>query len=405
MVEFCRVQSKSGFAGNRALKMSTTTRLSTPSAFTPTATLHLRGPEPSMSATPELDDAAAASKTPLDTLDCKACGRTMAIISPEGDREPQGTLDQGCGLCKHFVFYFQEYEKAKDLFQEFASRRDNYQPRVDRLAWMHQMQMLLGNYIQTVTEWDNPDEQDGMQVDFGDEIEKLRLQREAFPESEEESGGELDDLSVGSPREESALFEGQKDALAESSGAGAATEASPRSRKRSLSLQSSPGPRVFVKRPRLSHDRDRRISFDSSVVFRDSESKERRVDAEFSRSSSEYSPGRWAAPEGSEWLDTSGHGTTIAKFTGVNRRGQKWVPNKEGVQKDEEWDAVQADGGATGHEKGDGGGGGGGSSEVRVEGGSRLGESENEGNEENDMSVGEAGLPDDSGLPEPDASI
>lgn len=393
--------------------MTTTTRLTTPPVLHPTTTLHLRAPEASMSTAPKPDGAAAVD-TPLDTLDCKACGRTMAIISPEGDRQPQGELDEGCGLCKHFFFYFQEYEKAKELFEELETRRDNFQPRVDRLGWMHTMQMLLGNYIQTVTVWDNPDEEEAG-IDFGDEIEQLRLEREDFPESDNSSAGLPEGPSAEAAQEQTEGPEGQTGDPKQSPARDDTVDPPPQSRKRSLSLQlqSSPGPRMLAKRPRLSHDRNRRISFDSSVVFRDVESEARRADEEFSRSSDIYSPGRWAAPEGSEWLDTSGHGTTIAKFTGVNKRGSKWVPNKEGLEMDEEWESARVE-----EADGDAADQGMGSEEGRaedlespvkqvpespVEEASQMDETEK--SKDVGQSVGENVSPGDFKVPRPDASV
>ncbi|KAF2440373.1 hypothetical protein P171DRAFT_489090 [Karstenula rhodostoma CBS 690.94] len=248
--------------------------------------------------------AAQASNPPAaaDTLTCKACSRTLATISAEGNLQPHGELNEGCALCKDMVMYCNEYEEVKGYFKELEHRRDDYRPRQLALEVVHEAQMNLGNFIQSVAAWE----------------------------------------SSSSSDEAPAVLSGEQPGEQTATPSADAADAQPR-RKRSLSPQSSP-PRKRAKRLRFS-ERGRRVSFDPSVVFRDAEAQETRVDAEFSRNSEGYSPGRYAAPEGSEWLDTSGSSLRETQFLGVQKRGRKWVPTKEGREMDEEWEMAGKEGG------------------------------------------------------------
>ncbi|KAJ4357564.1 uncharacterized protein N0V89_002140 [Didymosphaeria variabile] len=250
-----------------------------------------------MSTSPAANHQASDDPADADTLTCKACSRTLATISAEGDLIPHGKLDEGCTLCKDMVMHYNEYKHVQGLFKELETRRDNYGPRQLALEAVHEAQMKWGNFIQSVAAWDHS-------------------------ESEEE----------GLP-EEQAEEQPEKQTHAETA---EDANAQPPHRKRSLSPQSSPGPRK-LKRPRLS-GHSRRVSFDPSVVFRDAEAREKRIDAEFSRNSDGYWPGRYAAPEGRELLDTSGSSMTETKFFGVQKRGKGWVPTKEGLEMDAEWE-------------------------------------------------------------------
>ncbi|KAF1974269.1 hypothetical protein BU23DRAFT_598341 [Bimuria novae-zelandiae CBS 107.79] len=298
--------------------MSTTTQqIVTPSVSTPTPTIHLHAAHANMSDSSTSDDQAAATAS-SNTLDCKECGRVMAIISAEGDTEVQGSLKEGCELCQDFFEHYHTYEGVKGKFSKVQDRRDTYGPRQEALDAVHLAQMKLGNFIQSVVDWDEPDEEaDGDEVN-GDNNDHGEQDEQQQPEAHAE------ELSISGNQE-------------------AEVAPQPRRRKSSLSPQFSPGPRKRARRSRLSDGRNRRISFDPSVVFRDAESTSHRVDAEFSRKSSGYWPGRWAPPEGSEWLDTSGYSTTIVRFTGLTKRGQKWVSTKEGLVLDEEWEKTGAD--------------------------------------------------------------
>jgi hypothetical protein len=243
-------------------------------------------------------DQASDMPAATETLTCKACGRTLASISTEGELRPHGTLDEGCTLCKDMVMHCNEYEEVKGYFKGLEHRRDNYRPRQLALEIVHQAQMYLGNFIHEGT-------------------------------SDDEAPGVLSEPQPGEQ------VETETPPLA-------AADAPPRHRKRSLSPLSSAGPRKRTKRPRLS-ELARRVTFDASVVFRDAEAVEKRVDAEFSRNSEGYSPGRYTAPHGTEWLDTSGSSLKETQFFGVQKRGKKWVPTKEGLEMDEEWESASQD--------------------------------------------------------------
>lgn len=283
--------------------MATTTQVTAPSVSTPT-NIHLRTKAPInsvMSDTPPPDLQASNAPAHADVLTCKACGRTLATISTNGDLVPHGELDEGCDLCKDMRLHYNEYEEVKVYFKELEHRRENYRPRQLALEVVHEAQMNLGNFIQSVTAWESPGEAEENAPDN----EKQPEARENLPPPE-------------------------------------ATHTPPHRRKRSLSPQSSPGPRLS--------ERSRRVSFEPSVVFRDAEAEETRDYAVFSRNSEGYSPGRYAAPVGSAWLDTSGHGTSDTKFFGIWKKGGKWKPTKEGLELDQEWEDLRnaEDGGGEG---------------------------------------------------------
>ncbi|KAL1611796.1 hypothetical protein SLS60_000016 [Paraconiothyrium brasiliense] len=287
------------------MAMATTTQLTAPSVSTPT-TIHLRAKDSTtltMSTSPTTNNQASDDPAAVDILTCKACSRTLATISAEGDLIPRGELDEGCDLCKDMVMNYNEYKHVHGMFKELETRRDNYGPRQLALEAVHDAQLKWGNFIQSVAAWDHS------------ENEQESLHEE---QAEEQPGERTDAAPV-------------EDATAQ-----------PRRHKRSVSPQSSPGPRRIAKRPRLS-GRSRRVSFDPSVVFRDAEAQEKRVDAQFSRNSDWYSPGRYAAPEGKELLDTSGSSMTETKFFGVQKRGKGWVPTKDGLEMDAEWEAAGRD--------------------------------------------------------------
>lgn len=113
-------------------------------------------------------------------------------------------------------------------------------------------------------------------------------------------------------------------------------EQSPQGKRRAVALSSPLSSPCAVKRPRLAEDATRRVSFDSAVALRGE--VETRPEQSFNRKSTTYVPGRNAPKEGVEYLDTSGLGTTAARFFGVRKKGKAWVETKEGQEMDEQWE-------------------------------------------------------------------
>ncbi|KAJ4286665.1 hypothetical protein N0V90_012917 [Kalmusia sp. IMI 367209] len=247
-----------------------------------TNTIQLRG---IMSTAP--DD--QAPDAPLDTIECKACHRSLATISFEGDLSP---VKEGeyCDSCENMMPLYTELQGKLEAFKALEHRRSDYGPREWALQELNQAQVNFRNFIESAMTGSN--------------------------ESGQRPGGQ-NDIQDHSPTQESDV------------------QSRNRSRKRSRSLSSSPAQDKPEKRPRLS-DRKRRVSFDPSVVFRDVETK--RFDSEFNRNSEGYSPGRYAASEDAEMLDTSGCSMRETQFFGLMKRGQKWVPTPWGMQMDEEWE-------------------------------------------------------------------
>ena len=286
----------------------------------------------------------------------------MAIISAEGNVLPESDMDEGCNLCKDFMFYFVGNKRLKEKFKEVKYLHRKFPLKVVRLRRLRQSHILLGNFIQMVDAWDDSGND---KEDFSKDIEYLRDLRSNAPPlldegwldgeaSEEElnDGGFEEEFDAeepaeeerkgqdGNPKEQSAQqAQGQIHQQSNTQVPEDNTDTQPRTPKRPLSPKPSPGLSQPAKRLRLSNSRTRCIRFDSSVVFYDVESDSSRQTSHFNRRSFFYSRGRWAAPEGSQWLDTSGSHKTLVEFTGWIRSMGQWVPTLRSLRMDEKWEA------------------------------------------------------------------
>lgn len=261
-----------------------------------------------------------STRSPTDTLHCKTCHRPLATLSPTtGAMQPLPcTTDPPttCTACPSFAPLFTAYEAAKQGFAALQHRRDDFGPRVAARDAVHGAQLALGNFVVEVGRWGGEEE--------GEEEEE---------EGEGKEGKDKHDAHVLDTH---------------------LKPKRPLSLSPSLSPPSAPGLQPGKRQRQRPRGHKRRISFDPSALddAAAAAAAPRRTDAAFSRTSAGYAPGRWAAPPGSTWLDTSGSGTTVVKFTGVAKRGARWVATREGVRLDEEWELGRGEEG--GEEGGEG---------------------------------------------------
>ncbi|PVI06604.1 hypothetical protein DM02DRAFT_427261 [Periconia macrospinosa] len=228
---------------------------------------------------------------------CKACNRTMASISSEGDLVPLGTQDEACDICKPFEQLYSVMQTKDEAFSALESRRFEHLPRYQALEESKAAHRAFDNFlIQTEAQ----------------SRTRVHAPKPGAP-----------DLSLGSTL-----------ASITNEGHGQAPPQPEEIHKPRLDRSRSSASPTKRRRPLLNDGR--RVSFDSTVVFYDKEHG--RPDEAFSRSSKEYAPGRNAPTKGKEFLDTSGLNTTATRFFGVKRLKKGWVETKEGREMDREWD-------------------------------------------------------------------
>ncbi|CAI6335860.1 unnamed protein product [Periconia digitata] len=229
---------------------------------------------------------------------CKKCNRTMATTSPEGDLVPLMSRDSACDMCTPFEELYAVMQTKDEAFLALESRRFDHLPRYHAMEESKAAHKALDNFLL----------QTEMQI-----TPKMTLHTHSNA-----PGSLLKENAVGF-----ATNEGQEQLRPQS-------EEDNRQRTVLSSLCAIP-----VKRSRPTLDEQRRVSFDSGVVFYDKESG--RPDEAFSRSSKDYVRGRNAPTEGYHFLDTSGLSTTATRFFGIKKHRKGWVETKEGKEMDAQW--------------------------------------------------------------------
>ncbi|KAF2254813.1 hypothetical protein BU26DRAFT_514655 [Trematosphaeria pertusa] len=230
-----------------------------------------------------------ALDTPIPKeINCKTCDRILAATSSLGDLVPAGTQANACDTCRKFEELHDDMQTKDEAFKALEGRRFEHGGRQKALEEAKAAHIAFDNFLI--------------------QVEVLVADSTTDEQGEEQSGGH--DPEHLQP------------------------ENSSRGPKRPLEPSPATTPPRSLKRPRLV-DNSRRVSFESSVVFRDE--TERRPEMAFNRASEDYLPGRNAPPEGTEYVDTSGHGIAPTKFFGVRKQGKKWVETKEGREEDERW--------------------------------------------------------------------
>jgi hypothetical protein len=216
---------------------------------------------------------------------CKACSRTLATTSPDGELVPAGTQEQACDACSSFEELYECLKTKDEAFQQLKNRRFEHGGRLIALEEAKAAHKAFDNFL---------------------------IQTEA------QSVHSTISQTSNQPH---APLQNQVPA---------SIETHQRGQKRTLTPSTPPK----AKRPRLDQSA-RRVSFDSSIVFHD-ETNARPYQV-FNRESKEYVPGRNAPPEPSGYLNTSGYGVAPLRFFGVRKHKRGWIETKEGKEMDESW--------------------------------------------------------------------
>jgi hypothetical protein len=206
---------------------------------------------------------------------CKSCTKVIATILATGlVPDPSASDIEGCDTCGQFLPLYNAMKAADEDYASFKDRRDNYRPKQDALAALRKSHIDFDNWLMNV--------------------EKICDELQHVP-----SNIYLE--SVNEP---------------------------PHGVKRSHSLSQSP---AKTGRSQISPSTGRystgsllghkRLKFSDSVEFRD----DYRPCQFYSRNDAAYVRGRYAPPEGSTHLDTSGSDKTFLKFTGMKKVGKDWV--------------------------------------------------------------------------------
>jgi hypothetical protein len=210
-------------------------------------------------------------------IKCKSCTRILATVSDTGlVPSASATEASNCNVCEQFSPLYDAMKAADEQLACFSERRDNYRPKQDALVNVKKTHMDFDNWLMGV---EATPEGNG----------RVPHEAEQDHQTEREVGGE------------------------ESRGT-----------KRSLSPSQSQSPTSTAPTSRLSTHtlpEGKRLKFSNSVEFRE----DYRPCELYSRNGEAYVPGRYAAAEGVEHLDTSGSVKTFLKFTGMKRVGKEWV--------------------------------------------------------------------------------
>jgi hypothetical protein len=195
---------------------------------------------------------------------CKSCAKPLATSEESGlvpDTSTTGV--QSCDTCEQFRPLFDAMQTADEEYLSFRGRQDNYRPKQDAFANVKKTHMQFDNFLMSVE---------------GTVEETQIAPFKTYAGAEE-------DRSQGTKRPKS-------------------------SSSVSEAFSTTPPP-----------DERKRLRFSDSVEFRE----HYRPSQHYSRSDEAYERGRYAPPEGSEHLDTSGSVKTFLKFTGMKKVGKEWV--------------------------------------------------------------------------------
>jgi hypothetical protein len=213
--------------------------------------------------------------TNMGPIRCISCARILATVSPNG-LVPTSDVD-GCNTCQEFRPLHEAMQAANEEYASYRDRRDTFAPKIDAFSELKKTIVEFNNLL--------------LAVEAVGDVQKV------VPES--------------APRTEDTKTEGN----AASRGTKRARSSSPASTAHSPALLHKGCLDTGIQPKR------KRLKFSETVEFRD----EYRPSNYYSRSDDLYARGRYAAPEDSEHLDTSGHSLTHLKFSGMRKVGSKWV--------------------------------------------------------------------------------
>ncbi|KAH9868552.1 hypothetical protein J1614_007624 [Plenodomus biglobosus] len=236
-------------------------------------------------------------------VQCRSCYRVLALASATG-LAPEDSNAQGCDTCQQFGAYYDAVQTVDREWAELETKRDSLKARqIARLNHM-QIHMKFDNWlieIEAGTEHEEPQTQG-----CADHI--MKKEQSAQSEDQQQHQGTKRAFSASPPSRHTAdhtLSQGPPDNQARE--------------EQCVSLSLRPSPKGLRRTTSLPHRK--RLKFSDTVEFRDNY----RDSSEYMRTDDKYVRGRYAPPDDSDYLDTSGSAQTFLKFTGVRRVKGAWV--------------------------------------------------------------------------------
>lgn len=230
------------------------------------------------------------SKARKTHIVCPNCDIVVGEIVPDGSIDATREPGQECDTCSPFERLLVTMKAADQLWERLEGRRKDYGPRQTALTQVHEAHRNFGNFIGTVDQVDVMAEEPASQESPTAESSQTASHKEEPSSTQDPSQSEV-----------------------------------PHGKKRRLSSSSNTSPRS-PKRAKA-----KKVDFDPSTNFHEDEQRKLRF---FLRGAHVYDPGRYAAPEGIEYLDTSGYTQDFKAFWEVYWNGHRWVPQGEIADKD-----------------------------------------------------------------------
>jgi hypothetical protein len=245
--------------------------------------------------------------TKYDAIYCKSCARVLATVSPTGLTPATSPDAMGCGTCQRYSALYSDVQAADADWAAQANKRDSLSKHSAREKHK-KVHMEFDNWLMTV---------EVLATSKNKEIENSR--HITIVEEQGSVGGD-EQQQQGIKRRRSHSPTTQQ--FGSTNKQDGSSSFSPHQHQVSpLSLR----PSQKRSRSTTSLPERKRLKFADKVEFHDNY----RNSGDYHRPSETYVRGRNAAPEGSEYMDTSGSGQTFLKFTGVRKVGAKWVEISE----------------------------------------------------------------------------
>lgn len=184
--------------------------------------------------------------------------------------------EPGCDKCRPFQEIFDEVQAANAEYELLYKRRDTYRPKIDALSNRTRARIALENFLIEIDGW---------------------ISKAGKPVSTQH-----EDVEAAEDCQQQPIAEGSKPDL-------------------SLPAVCLPSPPGRLSQNQKSYPTQKHLRFSKSVEFRD----QYRTSNQYARSGETYVPGRYAAPDGQKYVDTSGHSQSFLKFTGYRRVGNQWI--------------------------------------------------------------------------------
>lgn len=216
-------------------------------------------------------------------IKCASCDKVVATISETGLSLPLPmTQVENCKVCDQVRPLYDAMNTADELYAQLSGRRDTYGPKQSAFADVKRTHRVFSNLLASVEKHTEMTGEDlpGKQAEPGNEVHSDQKKKEEGYSSTKRPRSQSSNSNVNP--------------AAQTTG-------------------------VFTKISALPQHK--RLKFSESVEFRE----DYRPSDSYARSNEAYIRGRYAAPDGSELLDTSGSDKSFLKFTGMKKVGKNWV--------------------------------------------------------------------------------